>query len=131
MWRTVGGVFILALLFGNALNKSYVSSVGERMRYAESLLPESSAMQYFTSGVESQILNVGLPEADEDTVTCDAIVANILHDADFTTELTEHGFTHIGCGTAVAPLVVPRTGGSKCCGGHGVIRNVIQDDEEG
>ena len=66
MWRTVGGVFILALLFGNALNKSYVSSAGERERFAESLMPEESTMQYFTSGVASQIFNVALAGKDED-----------------------------------------------------------------
>ena len=46
---------------------------------------------------------------DDDTVTCDAIVANILADASFTAELEAHGFTHVGCGTAVAPIVVRRT----------------------
>ena len=129
MWRTVGGVFILVLLFGNALNKSYVSSVGERVRYAESLLPEGSTMQYFTSGVESQIINVALPQEEEDSVTCDGIVANILADASFTAELKAHGFTHVGCGTAVAPIVVRRTHEQQRCpihddGGTNVQRNV-------
>lgn len=127
MWRTVGGVFILALLFGNALNKSYVSSAGERERFAESLMPEESTMQYFTSGVASQILNVALAGKDEDDVTCDAIIANILADVSFTAELTDHGFSYVGCGTAVAPIVIRETRAPKCCGGH----DVIQDDEEG
>ena len=84
------------------------TAANERERYAESLMPEDSEMQYFTSGTESQILNVALPEKDADDVTCDAIVANILADASFTAELEAHGFTHVGCGT-VAPIVVRRT----------------------
>ena len=118
MWQTVGGVFILALLFGNALNKSYVSSVGERVRYAESLMPETSEIQYFTSGAESEILNVALPEEEEDSVTCDAIVGNILADASFTAEMKSHGFTHLGCGVVVAPIVFRETREPKCCGLH-------------
>ena len=74
----------------------------------------------FRDGRESQIINVALPEKDEDDVTCDAIVANILADASFTTELNAHGFTHVGCGTAVAPIVVRRT--------HEQQRSLIQDD---
>lgn len=104
------------------------------MRYAESLMPETSEMRYFTSGAESEILNVALPEEQEDSVTCDAIVANILADASFTTELRAHGFTHLGCGVVVAPIVIRETREPKCCSEgdiHRAIQNYIQDDEEG
>ena len=77
-------------------------------------------MQYFASGGESQIFNVALPEKDNDDVTCDAIVANILADASFTAELKAHGFTHVGCGTAVEPIIVRRT--------HEQQRRTIHDD---
>jgi hypothetical protein len=112
---------IILVLFAAAAPKwtaSGYSAAGERQKYAESLMPEDSETQYFTSGTASQILNVALPEKDDDVVTCDAIVANILADASFTAELRDHGFSHLGCGVIVAPIVIPQARGPKCCGRH-------------
>lgn len=120
MTKLAAIAFVVFLFAAPKWAASGYSAAGERQRYAESLMPEDSEMQYFASGVESQIINVALPEKDEDDVTCDAIVANILADASFTTELNAHGFTHVGCGTAVAPIVVRRT--------HEQQRSLIQDD---
>ena len=120
MTKLTGLALVLFLLFAPKWAASGYSAAGERERYAESLMPEESTMQYFASGTESQILNVALPEKDADDVTCDAIVANILADASFTAELEAHGFTHVGCGTAVAPIVVRRTREQQ--------RGPIQDD---
>ena len=117
----LAGIGLLFLLIGGPRSAATGhSAANERERYAESLMPEDSEMQYFTSGTESQILNVALPEKDNDDVTCDAIVANILADASFTAALEAHGFTHVGCGTAVVPIVVRRT--------HEQQRSPIQDD---
>jgi hypothetical protein len=118
--KLTGLALVLFLLFAPKWAASGYSAAGERERYAESLMPEESTMQYFATGTESQIFNVALPEKDADDVTCDAIVANILADASFTAELEAHGFTHVGCGTAVAPIVVRRT--------HEQQRSPIQDD---
>ena len=107
--RIAGLAMIVFLFAAPRWAASGYTAANERERYAESLMPEESEMQYFTSGTQSQILNVALPEKDADDVTCDAIVANILADASFTAELEAHGFTHVGCGTAVAPIVVRRT----------------------
>jgi hypothetical protein len=85
-------------------------------------MPEESTMQYFASGVDSQILNVALPEKDEDDATCDAFIANILADIQFEAELKSHSFTHVGCGTAVAPIVV------RCT--HEQQRGRIHDDDD-
>ena len=120
MTKLTGLALVLFLLFAPKWAASGYSAAGERERYAESLMPEHSEMQYFASGAESQIINVALPERDDDTVTCDAIVANILADASFTAELEARGFTHVGCGTAVAPIIVRRTREQQ--------RSPIQDD---
>lgn len=116
--RLAGLAMIVFLFAAPKWAASGYTAANERERYAESLMPEDSEMQYFASGTELQILNVALPEKDEDTVTCDAIVANILADVSFTTELKAHGFTHLGCGTAVAPIVVRRTNEQQRCPMH-------------
>jgi len=109
MTKLAGIVFVLFVIAAPKWAASGYTAANGRERYAESLMPEESEMQYFTSGTESQILNVALPEKDNDDVTCDAIVANILAEVSFTAELKSHGFTYVGCGTAVAPIVVRRT----------------------
>lgn len=114
MTRLAGIALLVFLFAAPKWAASGYSAAGERQKYAESLMPEDSEMQYFASGVESQILNVALPEKDSDDVTCDAIVANILADGQFTSELQDHGFTHLGCGTAVRPIVIPRAQAPKC-----------------
>ena len=118
MTKLTGLALVLFLLFAPKWAASGYTAATERERYAKSLMPEDSEMQYFTSGAESQILNVALPEKDDDDVTCDAIVANILADAQFTTELKAHGFTHVGCGTAVASIVVRPTHEQQRCPMH-------------
>jgi hypothetical protein len=120
MTKLAGITLVLFLIAAPKWAAGGYSAAGERQRYAESLMPEESEMQYFASGTESQILNIALPEKDNDDVTCDAIVANILADASFTAELKSQGFTHVGCGTAVTPIVVRR--------GHELQRSPIQDD---
>ena len=120
MTKLAGIALVLFLLAAPKWAATGHSAANERERYAGSLMSEDSEMQYFTTGAESQILNLALPEKDNDDVTCDAIVANILADASFTIELKSHGFTHLGCGTAVAPIVVRRT--------HEQQRRTIHDD---
>ena len=121
MTKLAGIALVLFLFAAPKWAATGHSAANELERYAESLMPEDSEMQYFTSGAESQILNVALPEKDNDDVTCDAIVANILADVSFTAELKSHGFTHVGCGTAVAPIVVRRA--------HEELRSPKQDVE--
>jgi hypothetical protein len=109
MMKLAGIALVLFLIAAPRWAASGYTAANERERYAESLMPEDSEMQYFASGTESEILNVALPEKDNDDVTCDAVVANILADVSFTGELKTHGFTHVGCGSAVAPIVVRPT----------------------
>ena len=122
MTKLAAIVFVLFLLAAPKWAASGYSAAGERQRYAESLMLEESEMQYFESGTESQILNIALPERDEDTVTCDAIVGNILADASFVSELAAHGFTHLGCCDIVAPIVIREIREPKCCGQHDLSR---------
>jgi hypothetical protein len=112
----LAGIGLLFLLIGGPRwAASGYTAANERERFAESFVPEDSEMQYFTSGAQSQIINVALSEKDSDDVTCDAIIANILVDVQFTIELKAHGFTYVGCGTAVAPLIVRSTNEQQRC----------------